>query len=64
MSPTWSSSKKEIYNEHESALWFIKSLVEAAISHPDTAYAVVGKIADKIEELNLKVRSTDDDPRK
>ena len=46
----------------ESALWLIKSLVESAISHPETAYAVVGKVADRIEELEKN--SELNDPRK
>ena len=42
-------------HKYESKLWFIKSMVESAISHPETAYAVVGKISDSIEELNMKI---------
>ena len=35
----------------ESALWFVKSMVESAITHPEHSQEVVGKVADKIEEL-------------
>ena len=41
-------------HKYESKLWFIKSMVESAISHPETAYAIVGKVAESIEELNIE----------
>jgi hypothetical protein len=36
----------------ESALWFIKSMVESSISHPETSEKVIELIADRIEELD------------
>ena len=41
-------------HKYESKLWFIKSMVESAISNPETSFGVIGKISDSIEELNMK----------
>jgi len=40
------------YHKYQSAMSFIKSMVESTISHPEEAYNVVEKIADRIEELD------------
>ena len=42
-------------HKYESKLWFIKSMVESAISNPETSFGVIGKISDSIEELNMKI---------
>ncbi len=39
------------YHKYHSAMSFIQSMVESTISHPEEAYDVIVKIADRIEEL-------------
>ena len=39
------------YHKYQSAMSFVKSMVESTISHPEEAYDVIVKIADRIEEL-------------
>ena len=40
------------YHKYQSAMSFIQSMVESTISHPEEAYDVIEKIADRLEELD------------